>query len=198
MSTITLFDDDNPSYNSLLEFGDDQMYLYIRGYEKSVELLLSHVVKNGEGLDYLIYPIMFNYRQYLELSIKYINWLADQILDLRVIKHFKRPRFVKFDNASHNLGAIWQDAVKKLKIIDESIPDSLLKQVGKTVEDYQIIDKSSFSFRYPESKDWERSIKKHKYINIISVVRSYEATIPKIHQIDCWLNSMIETWSTNG
>ena len=198
MSTVSIFDDDDPTFNSLLGFDDDQMSQYISGYEKSVELLLSHVVQTREGLDYLIYPIMFNYRQYLELSIKHINWLADQILDRRVIANFQRPRFVKFDNSNHNLGKIWQSAVEKLKKVDDSIPDSLLKQVGKTVDDYQTIDKSSMSFRYPENKDWERSINKHKSINILIVVKSYEATIPKIRQIDGWLHSMIETWSTNG
>ena len=54
--------------------------LYILSYQKATNLLIKQTA-SGKDQDTLIYPILFNARQAIELGLKEIIRLADRLLD---------------------------------------------------------------------------------------------------------------------
>ena len=58
-------------FNACLNFTHDQLELYVSGYKHAAEILNRHVLENRViGFDTLVYPIIFLYRQYIELQLK--------------------------------------------------------------------------------------------------------------------------------
>lgn len=55
-------------YNAIIGWSDQDMFHgYIEGFYMAAEKL----ARNYQGeVDYLVYPVIFNYRQYLELALK--------------------------------------------------------------------------------------------------------------------------------
>lgn len=53
-----------------LALGHDRWSIYAIGYKDAADLLVDNIEGNGRQHDFLVYPIVFLYRQYLELAIK--------------------------------------------------------------------------------------------------------------------------------
>ncbi|MCT4563660.1 MAG: hypothetical protein N4A68_05005 [Maledivibacter sp.] len=53
---------------------DAQFYVYSEGYKKSGDILIEQGLKNNDHnlKDKLVFPIIFSYRQYLELIMKHL------------------------------------------------------------------------------------------------------------------------------
>jgi hypothetical protein len=56
--------------NACLNFAEDEFHLYATGYRSAAEHLFRVVDTNLREQDTLVYPIVFLWRQYLELSLK--------------------------------------------------------------------------------------------------------------------------------
>jgi len=63
-----------------LNFGHPEIG-YVNGFRMIADLAVQHVLDTGNDQDYLVYPIVFSYRQYLELRIKGLLGDASQLLD---------------------------------------------------------------------------------------------------------------------
>src|SRR5665811_2493141 len=56
--------------NACLNWCHDGWTLYATGYREAADLLVRHIEQRGVDQDMLVYPVLFLYRQYLELEIK--------------------------------------------------------------------------------------------------------------------------------
>ncbi|MGA9379510.1 MAG: HEPN domain-containing protein [Phormidium sp.] len=126
------------------------------GYYNGADILVKHVIENGTGQDTLVYPIVFLYRQHLELRFKEIireGWLL-----LNEGQDFPKQ---------HDLQILWGQ-VKK--IIEKLWPDEEKTQeeglIEHIVNDFSALDGQSFSFRYPEDKEGNNPLAGLQYINI--------------------------------
>ncbi|MFB2877821.1 hypothetical protein [Floridanema aerugineum] len=126
------------------------------GYYNGADILVNHVIENGTGQDTLVYPIVFLYRQHLELRFKEIireGWLL-----LNEGKDF-RP--------THDLQILWgqvKEVIEKVFPEDEKTPgESLTEHI---VKEFSIHDPISMSFRYPESKDGKKFLANLENISI--------------------------------
>ena len=79
---MSLFESTNPSHWSANARMDHHLNwgLYILSYQKATNLLIKQTA-SGKDQDTLIYPILFNARQAIELGLKEIIRLADRLLD---------------------------------------------------------------------------------------------------------------------
>jgi hypothetical protein len=64
----------HPHLNACVNYLDglDPMEAACWGYREAAEVLLAEVMERGGTLDTLIYPIVFNWRHYVELRLKII------------------------------------------------------------------------------------------------------------------------------
>ncbi|MBE9228291.1 HEPN domain-containing protein [Phormidium sp. LEGE 05292] len=126
------------------------------GYQNGADILVNHVIENGTGQDTLVYPIVFLYRQHLELRFKEIireGWLL-----LNEGQDFP---------TTHDLQILWGQ-VKK--VIEKLLPDDEETQeeglIEHIVNEFSTLDRQSMSFRYPEDKKGNNPLAGLQYINI--------------------------------
>jgi hypothetical protein len=114
--------------------------LYAVGYKNAGDVLVERVAEDRGEADALVYPIVFCYRQYLELTLKYV------LLEARAYYDIEEP----FE-AVHSLLAIWRPL---RKLLERRWPDSPADP--DAVEDnfgqFDAIDAGSFAFRYATTK----------------------------------------------
>jgi hypothetical protein len=97
-----------------------------------------------ENLDrnFLVYPILFNYRHALEVAIKWVIDTYGRYAGVRL----------PVDKRNHNLWSLWgfcKDIILKLGTDNG---DGTIEVVEGIVKEFHDLDKSSFAFRYSRNK----------------------------------------------
>jgi hypothetical protein len=115
---------------------------YADGYKEAARILVDSVVNDGRHtVDTLVYPIVFNYRQYLELRLKEIVLHGRQLSD---------------DSALHDDTHSLSCSLGQLKEILWREPDLPpapdLDFVQHIVSEFETLDPVSFTFRYATDK----------------------------------------------
>lgn len=149
---------DNTNWmNSYIDFygKEDKFYIYALGYREAAEVIYNNLDSKTRHHDILVYPIIFLFRQSIELFLKDIIITSNKILsnDSEYPKH-------------HSLSILWAETKKYIfQIIpehnkkDESAMDQFITQFDK-------IDPVSFAFRYPEDKKGLESLYGIQSINL--------------------------------
>lgn len=68
--------------NARLDLGSNRWEIYAIGYMRAADILVARVLESQHELDFLIYPIVFLYRHYLELRLKELIVAGRELLDL--------------------------------------------------------------------------------------------------------------------
>lgn len=138
--------------NACLYLYHDNWDVYATGYKRAADVLVEHVNDTQSNQDILVYPVVFLYRQYLELRLKKsIIMDGNQLLDLSSAKPLSH----------HRINELWKDC----RSIPEG-PITDLDNVGECIAQLSAKDTSSFVFRYPLSKDGKPSITDLRLINL--------------------------------
>ena len=87
--------------------------------------------------DALVYPIIFNYRQFIELELKYL--IATYGLTVGVEANWK----------SHKLEDLWKAFTDVLDRYGSEDPQGTDPVVARIVAEFAKVDPRSFSYRYP-------------------------------------------------
>lgn len=125
--------------------------LYAIGYKQAADLVVDKFMEDNGVQDYLVYPAMFLYRQYLELEIKDLILSARNLLD--------EP---ELDNLiSHDISAYWKICCELLERVSPGDSVEELKHIARIVDEFSHYDPSSFAFRYPVTKP-DRKTKERK------------------------------------
>ena len=123
---------------------------YIEGYILAVEAIYNEYAScdsyRNDILDTIIYPLCFNYRQIIELSIKYLYFKYSGTNDTDKVSFVKR--------VSHKLNKAWKEVKpflipllsKRNSSIDLSLFDEFINEVD-------LFDADSFRMRYPIKRD---------------------------------------------
>lgn len=141
-----IFNNNNLAYTAQYgwqkEFGDISFtFGYINSYKEAADVLVEERVP-----DLYIFPIMFCYRQYLELLFKNICQ-----------HHMKKKDYKDFvHDVSHDLSKIWPYA--KSFLISE-INNDMIDFIEQSVMFFYALDPNSYTFRYEKDKKLKRSIK---------------------------------------
>jgi hypothetical protein len=137
-----------------------QFYGYCIGYKESADRLIDDAIasRDNERLDTVVFPAFFLYRQFIELAMK-------QAI-LQFSSEYRSEMIATLKGLNHNLAAIWKGF---LKVLPESTNDSdrtTREIVAKYVQEFYELDKSSFSFRYPITKDLKLIFGEQQRINL--------------------------------
>lgn len=142
-------------HNACLNYCPDSYELYTLGYKRAGDLLAKHVIRTKRDQDILVYPLVFLYRQYIELRLKGLIKAGNLVLD----NPSKFPQHHKIDE-------LWKQCRKILENVfpEESSED--FDAVEECIDQFSEKDPFSIAFRYPTSKEGEKSLPGVRHINL--------------------------------
>jgi hypothetical protein len=148
--------------------GKYQIYLYINGYKLAADALVDAGL-NGQpaDLDHYVYSVIFNYRQFLELSMKsiYLFYSSDTV-------EVKKQNITK---VSHNLEKTWGLIEPLLNVIYTTPEEIAVMQAAKDyVIEFHNYDNNSFNFRYPFTKALITTLPSEKRIDVANLKERME------------------------
>ena len=119
--------------------GSHELGIMAAGYKEASDILVEHVERHGRN-DALVYPIIFGYRQYLELRIKALVVIVNR-------SNYSEEAF----QTTHDFHKLWNPIRsclwKELQKSDR-IPFQIVENV---INDFQGIDPKSDGFRFPSN-----------------------------------------------
>jgi hypothetical protein len=123
---------------------DDRFYHMTEGYQLAGDLLVEQAEAGGwSARRKLVYPIVFCYRHFLELTLK------------AILEKYGSMVNIEPNRSGHTLEGLWMDFRRLLRDLDaEGGPgdEQATEVVGQCVAEFAKMDPSSQTFRYPTSK----------------------------------------------
>ncbi|WP_288154695.1 hypothetical protein [Phocaeicola sartorii] len=122
----------------------------LEGYINSA-LNLLNIIKESNGnlaKDSYVFPALFNFRQYLELTMK------------ESISSFEKLGGQYKDDKNHTLTSLWNSLYVFLDKGDKELP-----VVGKLIQEFDDKDRYSMAFRYPYQKGKEGELQQENSFN---------------------------------
>jgi len=129
---------------------------YAMGYKMAGDVLVQYVKDNDRDQDFLVYPIAFLYRQYLELRLKELIFVSSALLS----KDAKIPK-------THDLVSLWRQARPNIEAVwPGSETRCHLNRVEERLKELCDLDSGSYAFRYPEDTKGEATLTGIVHINL--------------------------------
>lgn len=125
-------------HNAVLDRHQISWHRYAGGYRLAANALVEYGILHRFNLNFIIYPILFLYRQYLELCLKEIIADTSELLgkEVRVC-------------ITHNIQVLWREARENLAAVLRDSATGELERVGTAIEQFCAADPTSMAFRYP-------------------------------------------------
>jgi hypothetical protein len=110
------------------------------GYMLAGAALVEYGKQSPVDRHFLIYPILYNYRQGIELALKWFIWIYGKYTGKGYHK-----------NNNHDLWHLWKTC--KEIIVEIGGPGESLEYVEQVIKDFHELDKKGTAFRYPFNQD---------------------------------------------
>lgn len=114
-----------------------RLVLMMTGYKEAADLMVERSANDRPARDTLVFPIIFNYRQFLELSLKY------------QLATYGPPVGIRPNWETHDLATLWSEFLAMLEHYGTEDPDEADPVVGEIILEFAKIDPRSYSYRYP-------------------------------------------------
>jgi len=123
---------------------------YIIGYWEAGDILVNEAIALHHPLkDRLFFPICYNYRQFIELCLKYLILSAEEIYPLCETCNMQRKKYgEKLSKKTHSIETLLNSLIATLDCISEEKFDEDIK---KSILEYHKMDETGQKFRYPKS-----------------------------------------------
>jgi HEPN domain-containing protein len=128
-------------HNACLNYASDSMHLYASGYQEAAKRLFKHVSDTHINQDVLLYPIVYLWRHYVELTLKGLIQSAKRL----------RKEEVTFPH-THHLLQLWQVLMPLLRSI-EPARTADFEPVPEIIRQLDGLDPDSMVFRYPKDRN---------------------------------------------
>lgn len=127
--------------------GDPDIVFYYDGYFIAAKTLLEKVITDHPSIsvDIAIYPILFNLRHAIELSLK------KNLSEIIKLKKF-RPilQIEEQDFSKHDLRPLWQSTKDTASLLDDEY-EPIISEIDDLIIQIATIDPTGQTFRYPNS-----------------------------------------------
>lgn len=140
LKTDQLFVGDAPDWTNtaVLNYATRKFYFYADGYFEAARVLVQNLANDKGTIDTLIYPIVFLYRQYIELRLK------QMISGLTFCNNGNRT----FPQ-THRIDRLWQVFLEEYRQAGNEANDEAFKNTQRLILEFASLDPSSMAFRYP-------------------------------------------------
>ena len=165
-------------HNAVVSKWHSSWYVYAEGYRRAADALAEVAAADRGENDALVYPIVFLYRQYLELSFK------GMLRDAAFAAGAEPPGI-----ASHSLPKVWATLQPLLKdALDQDLKAVEWQILTNCVDQFAKSDPTSQTFRYPVQKDGAPADHVTTHINL----RQLRDEMANAHLvIDCIWNYLV-------
>jgi len=134
-------------HNACLNSRYDNWEMYAAGYKLAGDILVQHIIDKRDDRDTLVFPIVFNYRQYLELRCKEIIMVGRILAD-------EAAEFPK----THDIQRLWTICRAIVADGEPSASDADLEAIDEAIAQFCAVDPRSESFRYPVDREGNSSL----------------------------------------
>ena len=172
-------DSDN---NAMLNWTSFPLDLYAGGYKDAADTLARVLLDRKAPMDSAIYPLVFLYRQGIELQLKLILPLARRLNGEKTKK-----------DLSHGLKAMWKELRDILATIDPREEDLELPAMENFIMELHEIDPESFAFRYPTDRKGNATLPDLTHINIRHLAEIMDSVFLMFMGIHSYLGEMERT-----
>jgi hypothetical protein len=114
-----------------------RLVMMMTGYKKGADLMVRRTAQDPRERDALVFPIVFNYRQFVELSLKYLIGTYGHTVGVKAIW------------TNHDLAGLWKAFMRVLEGYGHTIFDEGDQAAMAIVAEFAKVDPRSFSYRYP-------------------------------------------------
>lgn len=148
----------DPGTQALLYDWGHSFSLYAEGYKKAADIIVQRIQETGWDQDYLVFPVCFLYRHYLELQLKHLIHLGRQLVE-------GRSGFPQ----GHNIKKLWAECRPLLEKAFPGTEKEYLDPVEDSINEFDSIDRSSEEFRYPQDRNGKRTLPRLKHLNLANL-----------------------------
>ncbi len=114
-----------------------RLVIMSEGYKMGADAMVDEALGDNSKGATLVFPILFNYRHYLELSLKYLIATYGPAVGLEPVWN------------THHLIPLWNMLLELMDAYGTSDPDEADQVVGSIVQEFAKLDPNSFANRYP-------------------------------------------------
>jgi len=177
-------------YHACLNYSYDQWHAYTRGYRVGGDLLIEHIKKNSFEIDGLVYPVVFMYRQCIELLLKKIIIDSNSILN-------NTNEFPMI----HDVLELWTKCIGKvndcLKGWEVDWNKADIKKAEKYLIQLSAKDTRSMAFRYPVDKKGTSHNPEIKRFNVVIFGEKISKVIDLLEKINFAI-SELPSWAEDS
>jgi hypothetical protein len=141
-------------HNATLNTGAAEWHTLAEGYKDAADIVVENTSSVGANLNWVAFPVVFLYRQYLELSIKALLLSAGGLLD-----RSESP------GTSHSLLTSWQRLRPMLEEISPSEEPRFFNDFELRIREFEALDPGSYAFRYPVDKHGSPTLPQDQPVN---------------------------------
>jgi hypothetical protein len=117
-----------------------RLVMMMDGYKEAADALVDVTASEKHRANVLVYPILFCYRHYIELALKYVLLMYGGLGG------------VEPNTKDHDLEDLWRDVRRVIETTSSGEEDPDLEAVEAVIAEFAKIDRGSFTFRYPTDK----------------------------------------------
>lgn len=165
--------------NAMLGWTHFPWDIYAAGYKDAADALVQALAERKASLDSVVYPLVFLYRQGLELQLKLILPLARRLASKDAVVDHK-----------HGLMPLWNDLKLLLEQLEPHGDYKDLTAIEDFIRQFDTIDPGSFAFRYPTTKKGEVSLPELRHINVRHLSEIMDSVFMLLCGIYSWLGEM--------
>jgi hypothetical protein len=155
--------------------------VFAKGYARAASFLAKHLLEKPHFSDYEAYPVVFLYRQALELYLKGLYYRA------RLISFFKDSQRLDCKFVFKHRLIPLADTFKKICEVLFSSDQALLQLASKVYHhavEFEQIDSDSFGYRYPIDTKGNPSTKHHQVVNLLALHNSMKKLLDELGIVD--------------
>jgi hypothetical protein len=163
-------------FNACVNYRAPTLHGVANSYKEGADVLACGAAKGEAILDNVILPVVFLYRQYLELTIKGI---------IETGRHAEEEGFGYPKH--HHLRNLWAEAKHLIKEHYKEDAPREIDYIDQCIEEFERHDPESFSFRYPTDKGGNLNLRDISHIDLRNL---YETMQRIAFLLGCMANEM--------
>ena len=161
--------------------------VFAKGYAQAASTLAEHLLAKPRFSDYEAYPVVFLYRQAFELHLKGFYFQA------KLISHFRDVEKIEMQNNELNkhqllpFAKFFQNICRILFPKDKNLLE-LSNKVIQFADEFEQIDRGSYSYRYPITTKGKASTDPHQVVNLLSLHQSMQELLGDLEVVNLGLD----------
>jgi hypothetical protein len=141
---------------AILHRSRDKWLHFSVGYKRAYEIIMEKLLGDNSDIDFLVYPILYLRRHYLELMLKEIIILGSEL----------NGNPVEVPQGNHDLMNLWKQMQVILEEFQKETYNAPSKKFTNKIIEFHNTDSNSQNFRYPIDRNGDDNLKLLERINI--------------------------------